>query len=321
MIAYSSTRWASRSPPPGVPPSTNACAATQVAPCRRRTRRTARRSRAAAARRRPGRARRPRCAIRCSARTMPRLDTNGSIARRTSAPSRVVIVRTPPSSGRPGSATSGPGRARAGARPPAGGGRCRGCRRSPPPCGARCGEGEQRAVDDRPRPRRSATPSLNRSPATTTRSTSCSAGDRRRSRRARPGARRPGCGRGCALPTCQSEVCSSFIAPVHAARRTGRRRCVVALVGAGVRGRPRPSGSPTPGTGTRPAAAPAAGAGTRYIEPGLRIVARWRWTGGRNPYSLAAGLGRVEAADDPDRASWRRPGARPRSRSAGRRSG
>ena len=55
------------------------------------------------------------------------------------------------------------------------------------------------------------------------------------------------------------------------------------------------------------------------IVPGLRIVARWRCTAGRKPYSLAAGLGGVEAADDPDGASWRRCGARPRSPSAARR--
>ena len=50
-------------------------------------------------------------------------------------------------------------------------------------------------------------------------------------------------------------------------------------------GRPRPAGSPRPGTGTRRTAAPGSPAGRRTSCPGLASRARWRCAGGRKPYS------------------------------------
>ena len=102
-----------------------------------------------------------------------------------------------------------------------------------------------------------------------------------RSRRARRGARRHGC--------CPGSPC-----------RRASRWCVAASLGqtnpsngsaddvtahrVAPRGPPPQTESPTPGTGIRRSS----GIGSRgcetYIEPGLRIVARWRCADGSHPY-------------------------------------
>ncbi len=146
--------------------------------------------------------------------TTYRCDRNGSSATCGRSPAGGRRSITPPSSGAAdGRRTRDPVAAATAARTASSRrGRCRGCRRRPPRPAAGAGQGEQRPVDDRLGLRRSGAAVSNRSPATRTRSTASARRRSRRSRRARPGARRPGCGPGCALPTCQSEVWRSFTA-------------------------------------------------------------------------------------------------------------
>ena len=151
----------------------------------------------------------------------------------------------------------------------------------------------------------------NRSPATSTTSTAFAAGDGGDLGRAPPRARRPGCGRGSCGPTCQSAVCRSFTSRPTWERtmrvRLGRGSSRQPPTGRGAGGWPRVGAV---GLAARVAHAGNGNSSTSGIgSSGWRDDHRARLDD-RGPLALhgrqeavlaAAGLGRVEAADDADR--------------------
>ena len=234
-----------------------------------------------------------------SARTTQRCERNGSSATRArSAPSRDGTSTTPPSSGRRNdAATVHAGPARAGARPPAAGARCRGCRRRRRPSAPVRPRSSSASVDDL-------------------------LGSRARAPRCRTGRRRRGPASTCfgrrrspAISASTAAVLVGPAAPAHrladvpvggveephaAAPRTGRRAAVVAAAADGAR-RPRSARVAHAGNGNWTTSGTGSSGWLTSIVPGLRIVARWRCDAGQEPVLAPAGLGGVEPADDPDR--------------------
>src|SRR5215217_2910608 len=161
--------------------------------------------------------------MRSAARTIPRLETNGSIAMRTGVPSPVVIDRTPPSPGRCGSATRCTlPRARSGAtaRKPRELSWLPAITATAAPVRARASNASYTTCSDSGE----GVAESNRSPATSTTSTSWDAAmsaisaSTARCSSARDAPR-------IALPTCQSEVCRSVTGtPLDATAASGDAR-------------------------------------------------------------------------------------------------